>query len=89
MKDKLKDKHPPASHHVDMSAFGNASSNMVPLADVDLVERCIRSFHRLSGGGPSSLRPIYLKNCLATVYRDEVLEHCTALINILSKGDAP
>ena len=45
--------------------------------------------HRLSGGGPSGLRPIHINNCLSTEYRDEVLEHCTALINILAKGEAP
>ena len=86
---QLEDKHPQAEHRVNMNDFGNASSNLVPLADVDLVEQCIRSFHRLSSGGPSGLRPIHLKNCLTTEYRDEVLEQCTALINILAKGDAP
>ena len=72
-----------------MQTIGNASSSLVPLADVDSVEKCIRSFHRLSGGGPSGLRPIHLKNCLSTEHRDEVLERCTALVNILAKGEAP
>ena len=72
-----------------MSSLANASSTLVPDVDVDLVERSIQSFHRLSGGGPSSLRPIHLKNCLTTEHRDEVLEHCTALVNLLSKGEAP
>ena len=49
----------------------------------------IRSFHRLSGGGPSGLRPIHLKNCLGTEHRDEVLEHCTSIVNLLAKGEAP
>ena len=48
-----------------------------------------RSFHRLSGGGPSGLRPIHLKNCLMTVHRDEILEQICALLNILAKGEAP
>ena len=85
----LAQKHPPANLPVNMSAFGNASCNLVPLADVDLVEQCIRSFHRLSGGGPSGLRPIHIKCCLSTEDRDEVLERCTALVNLLAKGDAP
>ena len=70
----LVEKHPPATFPVTMSAFGNASGSSVPLADVDITERCINSFHRLSGGGPSGLRPIHLKNCLSTEYRDEVSE---------------
>ena len=86
---RLAEKHPSAENPVDLSEFGNASSSLVPLTDVDVVEKCIRSFHRLSAGGPSGLRPIHLKNCLSTEHRDEVLERCCALINILAKGDAP
>ena len=86
---QMLDKHPTADQHVDLSAFGSVSSSLVPLADVDLVEQCIRSFHRLSGGGPSGLRPIHLKNCLSTEHRDEVLDRCTAPINLLAKGEAP
>ena len=85
----MRDKHPAAVQPVDMSSFGNASSSLVPVADVDLVESCILSFHRLSGGGPSGLRPIYLKNCFSTEYRDDMLERITSLINILAKGEAP
>ena len=85
----LSDKHPSATRPVNLRAFGNASSTMVPLTDSDLLERCIRSFHRLSGGGPSGLRPIHLQNCLSTEHRDEVLERSTALVNLLSKGEAP
>ncbi|CAL4077907.1 unnamed protein product [Meganyctiphanes norvegica] len=89
VRDQLEEKHPQATLPVDLSNFGNASNNLVPHADVDTTERCIRSFHRLSGGGPSGLRPIHIKNCLSTEYRDEVLERCTALINVMAKGDAP
>ena len=85
----LEAKHPPAAQPVNLQTLGNASSSLVPLADVDLVEKCIQSFHKLSGSGPSGLRPIHLKNCLSTEHRDEVLERCTALVNILAKGDAP
>ena len=86
---KLADKHPIAEGPVDLSNFGNASSTLVPQADVDVVEQSIRSFHRLSGGGPSGLRPIHLKNCISTEHRDEVLERCCALLNVLAKGEAP
>ena len=86
---KLRDKHPCSTRPVDLSTFNNVSSTSVPLADVVIVEKCIRSFHRLSGGGPSGLRPIHIKNCLSTEHRDEVVERCTALVNLLAKGDAP
>ena len=89
VRDQLDQKHTIATRPVDLSAFGTASSTMVPRAEVDVIERCIRSFHRLSGGGPSGLRPIHIKNCLSTEYRDQVLEHCTSLINCLAKGEAP
>ena len=82
-------KHTSALRPIDLSNLGDASNTLVPIADVDLVDRSIRSFHRLSGGGPSGLRPIHLKNCLTTEHRDEVLERCTALVNLLAKGEAP
>ena len=85
----LKRKHPQSGRNIDLSAYGNASSSLVPVADVSLVEQCVRSFHRLSGGGPSGLKPIHLKNCLSSEHRDEFLERCTALVNLLSKGEAP
>ena len=86
---RLAEKHPTAESPVDLSNLGNASASLVPLADTDLIEQCIRSFHRLSGGGPSGLRPIHLKNCLSTEHRDEVLARSCALVNTLAKGDAP
>ena len=52
---QLIDKHPPPTKPVDMGSFSRASSSLVPFVDVDLVEQCIRSFHRLSSGGPSGL----------------------------------
>ena len=54
-------KHPVADSPVDLSRFGPANNSLVPLIDVDLIEQSIRSFHRLSGGGPSGLKPIHLK----------------------------
>ena len=82
-------KHPPATDPIDLSAFSSPSSALVPLTDVDTVEKCIRSFHRLSGGGLAGLRPIHIKNCLSNEHRDELLERCTALVKILAQGDAP
>jgi hypothetical protein len=35
------------------------------------------------------LRPIHLKDCIETAHRDEILQHVTALVNLLAKGDAP
>ena len=60
---KLRDKHPRSSSPIDLNTFGNASSTQVPLTDVVMVEQCIRSFHRLSGGGPQfTLRIAYQPN---------------------------
>ena len=50
-----KEKHPPTSQPVDLSALANPSNTLVPQAEVDLVERSINFFHHLSGGGPSGL----------------------------------
>ena len=72
-----------------MSAFGNPSDSLVPNSDVEQVESCTKLFHWLSGGGPSGLKPIHLQNSLATEHRDEVLEHLTAIVNLLAKGKAP
>ena len=86
---QLREKHPPSSRPIDLSTYENANSTLVPHIETTSVEQCIRSFHRLSGGGPSGLRPIHLKNCLSTEHRDETVERCTALVNLLAKGDAP
>ena len=86
---KLAEKHPNAERPIDLREFGNANSSLVPLVEVDTIEKGIQSFHRLSGGGPSGLKPIHLKNCLSTVHRDEVLERCCSLVNLLAKGEAP
>ena len=63
---QMKAKHPKATRQVDLSSFGEASRSQVPDVDVSQVESCIRSFHRLSGGGSSGLRPVHLKNCLCS-----------------------
>ena len=86
---QLREKHPSSSLPIDLSTLGNANSTLVPHITTASAEESIRSFHRLSGGGPSGLRPIHLKNCLSTEHRDEFVERCTALVNLLAKGDAP
>ena len=86
---QLREKHPSSSRPIDLSTLGNSSSTLVPTITAVSAEESIRSFHRLSGGGPSGLRPIHLKNCLSTEHRDEFVERCTALVNLLAKGDAP
>ena len=60
-----------------------------PDVDGESVERAIRSFHRLSGSGPSGLKPLHLKQALGSEVRDEVLEHITSLVCILASGRVP
>ena len=60
---QLKEKHPPSIDPIDLNTFGIASNALIPQVDTALVEQCICSIHHLSGGGPSGLRPIHLKNC--------------------------
>ena len=62
---------------------------MAPQVDAARVESCLRSFHRLSGSGPSGLKPLHAQDVANTSSRDELLEHLTALVNILARGDAP
>ena len=73
----------------DLRNLDNASSALVPLADIVLVEKCIRSCLCLSGGGPSGLKPIHLRKCLSTEHRDEMLECCCSLLNLVARGEAP
>ena len=37
--DTLRQKHPPSDKQIDLSSVGNPSSDLVPLADVALVEQ--------------------------------------------------
>ena len=53
------------------------------------MERAIRSFHRLSGGGPSGLKPLHLQQALGPELRDQVLEHTTALVQLFASGTVP
>ena len=85
---QLKDKHPlnnrPPSANTLLGPRGPP-----PTFDGDTVERGIRSFHRLSGGGPSGLKPLHLQQALGPAYRDQVVEHTTALVQLLASGHAP
>ena len=66
-----------------------AGSHLTPEISSERVDKATRSFHRLSGAGPSGLKPLHLQDTLRTELRDEVLEHTTALVQLLAKGAAP
>ena len=42
-----------------------------------------------AGAGPSGLKLLHLQQTLGTESRDEVLEHLTALVCLLARGEAP
>jgi len=62
---------------------------MAPAFEGDVVDRTVRSFHRLSGAGPSGFKPIHLRQAFVTEHRDELLHHTTALVQLLAQGRAP
>ena len=64
------------------------STHLTLAPDTEAVERAIRSFHRLSSGGPSGLRPSHLQEALRAELKDELLEHITNLVCLLVKGGA-
>eukprot|EP00973_Karenia_brevis_P086653 12016010-Karenia_brevis.AAC.1 len=72
-----------------MSRFGPVSPGAAPDVDIEIVEKAVRSSHTHSGAGPSGLRPVHLKEALVAAHRDEVLEHLTAMISLMSRGRAP
>lgn len=84
---QLRDKHPannPPNFSDLMGARGPA-----PSIEGDTVEKAIRSFHRLSGAGPSGLKPLHLQHSLEGELRDEALQHITSLVQLLASGQAP
>ena len=87
--DRQEQKHPPAVRPVDLSSFSQASRHLAPQVDAARVDTCLRSFHRLSGSGPSGLKPLHVQDVANTSSRDELLEHLTSLVNIVARGDAP
>lgn len=87
--EQLGSKHPRATAPVDLRAFGPASRALAPTTDPKQVETCIRSFHRFSGAGPSGLKPVHLKESLEGKLWDEIIEHATALVGLLFRGEAP
>jgi hypothetical protein len=57
--------------------------------DVETLEKALRSFPRSSAAGPSGLRPLHLKESLVPGFRDEILRHLVAIVNVLARGEAP
>lgn len=47
------------------------------------------SFHRLSGAGPSGLKLLHLHPALVEELCDDVINHLTALVQLLARGQAP
>ena len=87
--EQLGSKQPRAAAPVDLSVIGPASRALAPTTDPKQVETCIRSFHRLSGARPSGLKPVHLTEALEGELWDEIIEHVTALVGLLSRGEAP
>ena len=86
---ELRAKHPPNSSPPDSSRLRSTDGNLTPDLTSESVEKAVRSFHRLSGAGPSGLRPLHLQEAMSTCHRDELLEHLGALVQLLAKGRAP
>ena len=86
---ELREKHLCNASPPDMHALGPIGNNTAPSLSSDTVEGAIRSFHRLSGAGPSGLRPLHLQEALCTELRDEVIEHTTTLVQLVASGRAP
>eukprot|EP00973_Karenia_brevis_P030704 4233189-Karenia_brevis.AAC.1 len=57
IRNQLQEKHPANPTPPNLSTLGHARAGLAPEFDAEAVERAIRSFHRLSSGGPSALRP--------------------------------
>ena len=85
---QLAAKHPPNNRPPSLNTL-LGPRGPPPTLDGNCVERAIRSFHRLSGGGPSGLKPLHLQQALCPELRDQVLEHTTALVQLFAAGLAP
>jgi len=68
-------KHPRALRNPDLSSLGSAIPGACPQVESEDVERAVRSFHAMSGAGPSGARPAHFKEASAGAHRDEVLLH--------------
>ena len=68
--------------------LGPLPTGLTPSPDSESIERGIRSFHRLSAAGPSGFRPSHLQEALKTETRDELVEHTTSLVALLTRGEA-
>ncbi|MBM4023654.1 MAG: hypothetical protein FJ284_15705, partial [Planctomycetes bacterium] len=84
-------KHPPAreGEQTRRAALRPVSAAAAAQADGEAVLKALNSFPRLSGAGPSGLRPQHLKEALVPGLRDEVIRQLTLLVNRLAKGDVP
>ena len=84
----MRAKHPEARQHPDLTSLGAASRGLVPAVDADNVAAALKTFNKHSGAGPSGLRPFHLKQALVPAYSDQVLDHLTAMVNLLVRGEA-
>ncbi len=85
---RLATKHPPNSNLPGLSSL-TGPRGVAPSLDRESVEQAVRSFHKLSGAGPSGLKPLHLKEALVEGLRDEVLSHLTSLVQLLAEGQVP
>ena len=89
---KLKDKHPPNHNPPNNTVLPGLLSRPPGRSlhiEGDTVERAVRSFHRLSSGGPSGLKPLHVQAALTGAFRDEAVQHFTSLVQLLAHGEAP
>ena len=86
---QLRDKHPQNTSPPQPSLLTATPTDQVPTFTAESVDRAIRSFHRLSGAGPSGFRPAHLQEALRGELKDEILTHATSLVQLLAKGTAP
>ena len=84
----MKNKHPEARQHPDLSSLGPASRGLVPAVHADDVAAALKTFNKHSGAGPSGLRPYHLRQALVPAYSDQVLDHLTGMVNLLVRGEA-
>ena len=87
--EELRQKHPLNHNPPRADVLTNTLTHFVPEFTGQTSDKAIRSFHKLSGAGPSGLRPCHFQEALLTENKDELLEHTTALVTLLAKGLAP
>ena len=85
----LADKHPRAAHPPNLDHLSPATPGLVPTFTPQDVEKAVRSFSPHSAGGPSGLRPIWLKDAATGASKDELYQHLCSLMQMLVRGEAP